>query len=86
MVGDYLMLFQTYTRGKFTIAQNQLCSFTNLISQKFSDSAVILKEVCKTFQLWGRKARVLDFCFPTIQPFQKIFSKATFSLHVLTLG
>ena len=42
MVGEYLMFFQNYTRSKFTIARNQLCSFTNLISQKFSDSAVIL--------------------------------------------
>ena len=30
------------TRSKFTIARNKLCSFTNLISQKFSDTAVIL--------------------------------------------
>ena len=42
MVGEYLMFFQNNIRSKFTIAQIKLCSFTNLISQKFSDSAVIL--------------------------------------------
>ena len=38
MVGEYLMFFQNNTRTKFTIAQN----FTNFISQKVSDSEVIL--------------------------------------------
>ena len=42
MVDEYLMFFQNNIRSKFTIAQIKLCSFTNLISQKFSDSAVIL--------------------------------------------
>ena len=42
MMGEYLMFFQINTRSKFTIAKNKLCSFTNLISQKFSDTAVIL--------------------------------------------
>ena len=42
MVGEYLMFFQNYTRSKFTLPQNQTYSFTNLISQKFSESAVIL--------------------------------------------
>ena len=42
MVGEYLMFFQINTRSKFTIAKIKLCSFTNLISQKFCDTAVIL--------------------------------------------
>ena len=42
MVGEYLTFFQNYTRSKLSIAQIKLCSFTNLISQKFSDWAVIL--------------------------------------------
>ena len=36
------MFFQNNTRSKFTIAKIKLCSFTNLISQKFSDTVVIL--------------------------------------------
>ena len=42
MVGKNLMFFQNNTRSKFTIAKIKLCSFTNLISQTFSDTAVIL--------------------------------------------
>ena len=43
MVGEYLMFFQNNTRSKFTIMQkNKLCSFTKLISQKYSDTVVIL--------------------------------------------
>ena len=46
MVGEYLMFFQNNTRSKFTIAQNQTLFFyqpnLSFISQKVSDSAVIL--------------------------------------------
>ena len=43
MVGEYLMFFQNNTRSKFTIMQKiKLCSFTNLISQKYSVTVVIL--------------------------------------------
>ena len=42
MMGEYLMFFQNDTRSKFTIPQNQTYSFTSLINQKFSESAVIL--------------------------------------------
>ena len=41
MVGEYLMFFQINTRSKFTNAKKPLF-FTSLISQKFSDTAVIL--------------------------------------------
>ena len=37
MVGEYLMFLQNNTRSKI-----KLCSFTSLISQTFSDAAVIL--------------------------------------------
>ena len=74
------MFFQTYKRSEFTIAQKLYFE----LSPKFSDSAVILaialskrctEETCK---LWKRKARVLDFCFPTMRPFQKIFFRDYF--------
>ena len=62
----------------------KLCSITNLISQKFSDSAVIL--AAKTRQFWIRKARVLDFCVPTIRPFQKHFFKDYFFTALVDFG
>ena len=64
--------------------RNKLCSFTNLISQKFSDTAVILaiaypSVALKTCQLWTPKARVLEFFLITIWPFEKIFKEYFFS-------
>ena len=44
MVGEYLMFFKiTHTvRVNLPLQKIKLCSFTNLISQKFSDTAIIL--------------------------------------------
>ena len=39
MVGEYLMFFLPVN---LLLQRNKLCSFTNLISQKFSDTAKIL--------------------------------------------
>ena len=92
MVGEYLMFFQNNTRGKLTIAKIKLCSFTNLISQKFSDTALILAiAVSKRFNqdlpvLTVRKVRVLDFCLPKIRPFQKTFFKEYFFSGIVDFG
>ena len=63
----------------------KLCSFANLISQTFSDSAVIIgySSALKTYQLWIRKAGVLDFCLPTIRPFQNNIFKDYFFTAVV---
>ena len=42
MVGEYLTFFQINTRSKFTNEKKKTFFFTSLISQKFSDTAVIL--------------------------------------------
>ena len=66
---------------------------TNFISQKFSDSAVILaisvSKSCTLIRLVGCEGERLDcwiFVFPTILPFQIKISLAILSLHMLTLG
>ena len=82
MVGEYLMLFQNNRQAVNLLLQKiKLCSFANLISQTFSDTAVILaitvsKRCTQDLPIVTvRKARVLDFCFPTIRPFQQFFFK-----------
>ena len=41
MVGEYLMFFQN-NAVNLLLQKIELCSFTNSVSQKFSDTAVIL--------------------------------------------
>ena len=68
-----------YYCTKFKFVQS-----TNLISQKLSDSVVELATTVSkrcsrcTQDLLVVKTQVLDFCFPTIQSFQKLFLKTTF--------
>ena len=69
----------------------KLCSFTNLISQKISASAVISTiNSCISVQVLhsrlARKARVLDYCLPTIRPFQKNFFKEYFFSRIVDFG
>ena len=83
MVGEYFMFFQNNTHS------NQL--YFN-ISQKFSDTAVILaiavsKRCTQDLPVVTiRKARVLDFCLPTIRPFQKIVFKEYFFSGIVDFG
>ena len=78
---------------KITLAVNlllhkiKLCSFTNLISQKLSDSAVILaievsKRCTQDLSVVKRQGSSIGFLFS----YHSAISKTTFSLHVLTLG
>ena len=46
----------------------------------------IQKIAHKTYQLWKRKARVLDFRLPTIRPLQKNFFKQYFFSGILGFG
>ena len=76
----------------------KLFSFTNLISQKFSVTAVILafavsKRCTQDLPVVIRKAWAPDFCFPTIRHSRKKIkktlekkSKNSFSVDQLTLG
>ena len=89
MVGEYLMFFLPVN---LLLQRNKLCSFTNLISQKFSDTAVILaiavsKRCTQDLPVVTvLKARVLDFCLPTIRPFQKNFFKEYFFSRIFDFG
>ena len=82
------MFFQNNTRNTFTII---LCSFTNLISQKFSDSALIGYSSVQALhsRLASCEYARLEYWIFVYLPFghsRKCFSKATFLLHLLTLG
>ena len=85
MVGEYLMFFQNNTRSKFSITKN-------LIRQQFSDTTVILaiavsKRCTQDLPVVTvLKARVLDFCLPTIRPFQKTFFKEYFFSGIVDFG
>ena len=91
MVGGYLMFFQNDTRSKFTIAKIRLCSFTSLISQKFSDTAVILavavsKRCTQDFPVVYTQGSSTGFLFPTIQPFQKNFFEEYIFIRIVDSG
>ena len=81
MVGEYFMFFQNNTHS------NQFN-----ISQKFSDTAVILaiavsKRCTQDLPVVTvSKARVLDFCLPTIRQFQKIVFKEYFFSGIVDFG
>ena len=81
MVGEYFMFFQNNTNS------NQFN-----ISQKFSDTAVILaiavsKRCTQDLPVVTvSKARVLDFCLSTIRPFQKIVFKEYFFSGIVDFG
>ena len=81
MVGEYFMFFQNNKHS------NQFN-----ISQTFSDTAVILaiavsKRCTQDLPVVTvRKARVLDFCLPTIRPFQKIVFKEYFFSGIVDFG
>ena len=80
MVGEYLTFFQNNTLS------NQY------INKKFSDTAVILaiavsKRCTQDLPVVTvRKARVLDFCLPTIRPLQKIVFKEYFFSGIGDVG
>ena len=88
MVGEYLLFFQNNRRSKFTIAKKiKLCFFTNLISQKFSDTVLTLtiavsKRCTKDFPVVNTQgSRTEIFVYLPFGHSSHIFSKNTFSVE-----
>ena len=87
MVGEYLTFFQNYTRSKLSIAQNQTLFFDqfNQPKRQWLSGNIGYYSIpalhARLFSCEDARLEELVFRFPTIRQFQKIFSKATFSLH-----
>ena len=87
MVGEYLMFSQNITRSKFTIAKIKLCSFTSLINQKKSDTAVILaiavsKRCTQDLPVVNTQGWITGFLFTYHSAIPgNVFSKNTFSVE-----
>ena len=77
MVGKYLMFFQNNTRSN-QFNQPKV-HYPGLILP------IAVSKRC-TQDLWISKARVLDFCLPTIPPFQKFFLKEYFISGIVDFG
>ena len=90
MEGEYLMFFFKITHAvNLLLHKIKLCSFTNLISQKFSDSAVILakavsKHCSQALSVVKTQGWSTGFLFSYHLAIPE--RKTTFSLHMLTLG
>ena len=86
MVGENLMFFQTNTRRNLLLQKIKLCSFTNLISQKFSDTAVILaiavsKRCTQDLPVVNTQGSITGFLFTYHSAIPEKFFKEYFSVE-----
>ena len=86
MVGEYLCPFKITHAVNLLLQNIKLCSFTNLISQEFSDTAVILGSSVQALpsRVASCEYARLEYRIFVYQPFghsRKRFSKTTFSVE-----